>query len=163
MTGICVDCEKLSIGDVSFGVTDAAIKWFNKFQSDTDSRTRSVTAPIRKIEDILSDIIEIQEECSTDDWDDEGAKAISISALLEAMQFIRLLPVHLKLPDVVPSANGAINFEWRKGDYICNVELSGASEIVYSAYFSEVNRDYGMKPYIGKIPNKVTELIESMS
>ncbi len=163
MSGFCVECEPLSIGDVSFGVTDVAMKFLNCFQGDVKSHTRSVTAPIRKIEDILSELIEIQEECSDDNWDDEGAVAISISAMFEAMQFIRLLPVHLKLPDIAPSANGAINFEWRKDDFICNVELSGINEIVYSAYFSKVNRDYGMKPYFGKIPNKVIELIESMS
>jgi len=163
MSGICMDCEPLSIGDVSFGVTDAAMRVLNFFQDDVESHTRSVTAPIRKIEDILSELIEIQEECSEDDWDDEGAGAISVTALFEAMQFVRSLPAHLKLPDVIPSANGAINLEWRKGDSICNVELSGTNEIVYSAYFSKVNRDYGMKPYFGKIPNKVIGLIESMS
>jgi hypothetical protein len=163
MSGICMDCEPLSIGDVSFGVTDAAMKFFSFLQDDVETHTRSVTAPIRKTEDILSGLIEIQEECSHDDWDDEGTVAISFATLFEAMNFIRLLPAHLKLPDVVPSANGAINFEWRKDDYICNVELSGTNEIVYSAYFSKINRDYGMKPYFGKIPNKVIELIESMS
>ena len=163
MSGICMDCEPLSIGDVSFGVTDAATKFLNLFQDDVESHTRSVTAPKRKIEDILSELIEIQEECSHGDWDDEGAVAISIATLFEAMNFIRSLPVHLKLPDVVPSANGAISFEWRKDGFICNVELSGTNEIVYSAYYSKVNRDYGMKPYIGKIPNKVIGLIESMS
>ena len=162
MSGICMGREPLSTADVSYGVTAAAIKLLNFFQDDDDSRTRSVTAPIRKIENILSELIEIQEECSIDDWDDEGAVAISFATLFEAMQFIRLLPVHLKLPDVVPSANGAINFEWRKGDSICNVELSGGNEIVYSAYFSSANRDYGMKPYVGSIPHKVIELIESM-
>ena len=163
MSGICVDCKPWSIGDVSFGVTDAAMRLLNHFQDDTESHTRSVTAPIRKIEDIFSELIEIQEECGDDNWDDEGAVGISITTLLEAVKFIRSLPVHLKLPDVVPSANGAINFEWRKGDFLCNVELSGTNEIVYSAYYSKINSDYGMKHYIEKIPSKVVELIESMS
>lgn len=163
MSGICMDCKHFSIGDVSFGVTDAAISFFNFFQEDAEPHTRSVATPIRKIENALSEVIEILEECSESNWDDEGATPISLNTMFEAMQFIRLLPVHLKLPDIVPSANGAINFEWRKDNFICNVELSGINEIVYSAYFSKINRDYGMKPYFGKIPNKVIELIENMS
>ena len=39
MSGICMDCEPLSIGDVSFGVTDAATKFLNLFQDDVEYRS----------------------------------------------------------------------------------------------------------------------------
>lgn len=163
MSGFCLDCEPLTISDFSFGVTDAALRAVNYLRDDIELYTRSVTAPIRKKEEILSELIETQDECSMDDWDEEGASAISMAALLESITFINSLPAHLELPDVSPSANGAINFEWRKGAGLCNVELFGDNEIVYSAYFSRKNRDYGMKPFIEKIPDKVIELVESLS
>lgn len=162
MSGICLDCEPLlSTSDMSFGFTKTAVKFLDLFNNN--NHTLSATAPARKTEDILSELIEIHKECSEDNWDDEGALTISTEALFEAVTFLRMLPYNLTLPDVVPSSNGAFDFEWRKNGSRLNVELSGVGEIVYSAYFSRLNRDYGQKPYVEKIPKNLIELIKSIN
>lgn len=163
MSGICVECRQMSVNDVSFGFTDTAMKVLNFFQGTNATYTQSVTAPSRKRENIVSELFEIYERCSDGNWDGEGALAISSDTMFEALNFIRLLPADVRLPDVSPSTEGAIDFEWRKDRARCNIELSGSGEIVYSVYFSKYNRDFGIKPYVEKIPNNVIDIIESMS
>ena len=51
-------------------------------------------------------------ECNKENWDGEGAVAISPEAYLEAYKLISLLPSLRQMPEIIPSPNGQIGFEW---------------------------------------------------
>ena len=54
-----------------------------------------------------------------EDWDDEGAQAISLEACRMAIHFVRDLRRRLPdapLPKPAPSVLGAVSLYWRRGD-----------------------------------------------
>jgi hypothetical protein len=56
--------------------------------------------------------LESLEEYSVDDWDGEGARAISPEVIKIAASLLRRLPEGAALPDVAPAADGTVCMEW---------------------------------------------------
>lgn len=165
MTTICADCHQLLPNERSFGATvgECFGKLFPQAQDDDSDVTISVTATPAKQEDIISEILELFYSANTDNWDDEGAKAISTTALSEAIVFALMLPTSIRMPEVCPSSNGAIDFEWDFDDSRCNVEIFGDGKVVYAGYLAEDDREYGTKPFKRAIPKVLIDLLERMS
>jgi hypothetical protein len=52
------------------------------------------------------------EDFSFDDWDGEGARAISPDLIREAARLLSLLPDDVSEPEVAPASDGSICLEW---------------------------------------------------
>jgi len=164
MTTICADCPQLLPNERSIGATVEEYwgKIFPQALEDRSKATISVTAAPVKLEDILSEIIELFKLAKMYDWDGEGAKAISHRALREAINFAVMLPSGVSMPEVCPSSNGAIDFEWDFADTRCNVEIFGNGKIVYAGYLADDDREYGTKPFKTAIPKTLINLLERL-
>ncbi len=160
MSSICVNCPQLLPGDFSLGATMG--NFFKKTCDyfDVNSQTVSVTSQDSRQRDMFSELFDIYHECKEDNWDEEGAKAISRAAFIDAIKFIEIYPNYLPLPEVVPTMSGAFDFEWDSEEARCNVELTGDGNIVYAGYFSENDRDYGTKPFKSYIPEALLDIIK---
>lgn len=164
MTSVCMDSMPLLPNEHSIGATVVEYwgKIFPQVQEDRRDNTISVTAAPAKLEDIISEIIELFAKANINNWDNEGAKAITQIALRDAINFAVMLPSKIPLPEICPSSNGAIDFEWDFGDYRCNVEIFGDGKIVYAGYLAEDDREYGTKPFKTAIPKTLINLLERM-
>ena len=164
MTTICSNCPQLLPNERSIGATVEEYwgKLFPQVQEDRHDNTISVTSAPAKLDDILSEIIELFEQAKVNNWDGEGAKAITQRALRDAINFAVLLPSGILLPEVCPSSNGAIDFEWDFDDTRCNVEIFGDGKIVYAGYLADDDREYGTKPFKTAIPKTLINLLERM-
>lgn len=164
MTTFCADCPQLLPNERSIGATveEYLGKFFPQAEEQKRESTVSITAAPAKLEDILSEIIELFDMAKIHNWDDDGAKAISPAALRDAINFAVMLPIGISLPEVCPSSNGAIDFEWDFENSRCNVEIFGDGKIVYAGYLADDDREYGTKPFNKAIPRTLINLLERM-
>ncbi len=164
MTTICMDNMPLFPNERSFGATieECWGKLFPQVKVDRRDNTISVTAYPARLEDIISEIIELAATANVNNWDNEGAKAITHIAIRDAINFVVMLPSKISFPEVCASSNGAIDFEWDFDDCRCNVEIFGNGKIVYAGYLAEDDREYGTKPFKTAIPKTLINLLERM-
>lgn len=62
----------------------------------------------------LESLDEVQEECSSENWNGEGAKAVTPAVRARAERFLRSLPSSFPPPEVAADPDGEISFEWYK-------------------------------------------------
>ena len=92
---------------------------------------------------LVSEAFEIYIECSEPGWDGYDALALSQDSFSHARCFINLIPNWASQPDVVPSPDGWISFEWRS---LRNRTLSVTLEngvVIYAAALGPHHVRYG--------------------
>lgn len=126
------------------------------------SRSEQTAEPIyvRWKELIRDEILDVGITCSKEGWDGEDAAPISTDAIGRALNLIYLAPDTIRPPEIVPSADGEIAFEWRRGrDRILSL-VPHKSDIIFSAILGPINnRENGCKPLKNGWPVRVTELL----
>ena len=111
---------------------------------------------------LVSEAFEIYIECSEPGWDGYDASPLSQTSFLCARSFIELIPVWTPRPDLVPSPDGWISFEWRSP---MNRILSVTPEnrvLIYAAALGSQNVHYGrvsLEEYREKLPLHITEIL----
>ncbi|KAA5546998.1 hypothetical protein FYK55_00850 [Roseiconus nitratireducens] len=66
-----------------------------------------------------------------DGWDDDGAIAPSEDAIHVAKQFIRRGWVARNVPEVRPTADGGLQFDWRAGDRSLEIEVEADGSVYF--------------------------------
>ncbi len=61
---------------------------------------------------LISELGQLQDECSIPNWDGEESAPLSESAVRNAEKLIRLLPENLPMPEVSPEPDGSISLDW---------------------------------------------------
>lgn len=111
---------------------------------------------------LVSEAFEMYIECSEPGWDGYDASPLSEESFLHARSFIELIPVWAPRPDLVPSPEGWISFEWRS---LMNRILSVTPEnrvLIYAAALGSQNVHYGrvsLEEYREKLPPHITEIL----
>ena len=111
---------------------------------------------------LVDEAIEIYIECSEPGWDGYDALPLSPESFLYASTFIELIPVWAPRPDLVPSPDGWISFEWRS---LMNRILSVTPEnriLIYAAALGPQNVHYGsvsLEEYREKLPPSITRML----
>ncbi len=111
---------------------------------------------------LVSEAFEIYIECSELGWDGYDALPLSPESFLHASTFIELIPVWAPRPDLVPSPDGWISFEWRS---LMNRILSVTPEnriLIYAAALGPQNVHYGsvsLEEYREKLPPGITRIL----
>lgn len=109
---------------------------------------------------IVNEILDVAAANSVADWDCEGAEAISGEAIRKAINLIQLAPEWIRPPEIVPSSDGEIVFEWRMGrERIMSLAFHD-NELIFAAILgSRNNRERGCKPYTAGWPDRVLEIL----
>lgn len=111
---------------------------------------------------LADEVFEIYSECSESGWDGYDASPLSEDSVLHASSFIDLIPVWTPRPDLVPSPDGWISFEWRS---FPNRILSVTPEngvVIYAAVLGPQNLHYGrvsLEEYRERLPPQIAELL----
>ncbi len=111
---------------------------------------------------LVDEAIEICIECSEPGWDGYDASPLSRDSFLHARSFLDLIPVWAPRPDLVPSPDGWISFEWRS---FPNRILSVTPEngvVIYAALLGPQNVHYGrvsLEEYRERLPPHIAELL----
>ena len=67
---------------------------------------------VERIGGPIQAIYELQAECNRDDWNRDGATAISLETAAQAEKLLLALPAELPVPDIFADPTGAISFQW---------------------------------------------------
>lgn len=74
------------------------------------------------------------EECSSDGWDGERAKPISVEVLQCAKRFLDSFPLGMEAPEVGAEPDGAITFEWyRTPSKVISISIDGSGWLYFAA------------------------------
>ena len=111
---------------------------------------------------LADEAFEIYCECLEPGWDGYDASPLCEDSILHVRSFIELIPVWTPRPDLVPSPDGWISFEWRS---LPNRILSVTPEngvLIYAAALGPQNMHYGrvsLEEYREKLPSNITRIL----
>lgn len=124
-----------------------------------DERTSEPVSLIWK-QLILDEILDVAATCSSPGWDDAEALPISLEAVKRACNLIYLAPDSIRPPEIVPSADGEIAFEWRAGRNRILSLMPHGDDLVFAAVLGRRNdRESGCKELAKGWPVRVWELL----
>jgi hypothetical protein len=108
--------------------------WENFFQETASGEPR--TKALELLEQLLK-------ECSDDNWDGYGAKAINLDSYCEAWRLLVTLPTTIPLPEITIEPDGEIAFEWDKGTRrTFSISIGSMNKITYAGIFGS-NKAHG--------------------
>lgn len=136
------------------GVSETAKSW-TLLQAQGEGS--SVTIDNRRT-DLTNALWMAYREAAFDNWNDEGAKAVSPEALEYAHAFAAALPTTLPLPEVSAIPDGELMFEWDSGPRrVFAVAIGRDGTMNYAGYFGRASVLKGMEPFFDEIPAIVFE------
>jgi len=108
----------------------------------------------------LSDqLADVCQEASVPGWDGYDAEPIKASAVETARHLIALMPETIPHPDVVPSPNGEIAFEWDRGkDLLFSIRTHGEL-LVYAGLFGSNRKQHGQEPIDQELPQSISTIL----
>ena len=145
--------------DVSSGTSKSIPE---KASAASDSLSETSAGPRYSAEIILGllalikDIGDIYARCRLDNWDGDGATAISIAAYMHALQLLRHLPSDLPLPSAHPDSDGYIELEWYQAEKTFSILIGARSTLFWAGYYNHDKRRSGREPFDGMFPADLT-------
>jgi len=121
--------------------------------------SRSVTLDDQSIMNALSEVLE---ECSVDNWDGYGAKAISIESYRNAQLFVMTLPTTIPFPEISVDPDGEVSFEWYRGPrMVFSLSIGAHNEISYAGLFGH-NKVNGKEHFYDEIPKAIFDNLDRL-
>lgn len=104
----------------------------------------------------LSEVENLSEELSNENWDGYGATPISRDSAVEVQRFLKLLPPQIPMPEILPEPDGHIGLEWEL-DHDCWLILSfsGDGKIHYAGKFGGGVRTKGSEQFFFALPGEI--------
>jgi hypothetical protein len=104
------------------------------------------------------------DECKSANWDAEGAAPITEATYEEAQDFLALLPVTIRTPEIAPEPNGSMGFEWNKNNRVFVVSVKGRRTLSYagSGVFAPGEKPYGSVDFSDSIPSTIIAKIQKV-
>jgi hypothetical protein len=111
---------------------------------------------------IRDEILDVAAACSKEGWDGDEAVPISADSVGRTIKLIYLAPDGIRPPEVVPTIDGEIAFEWRLGKFRIISLLVHSDEISFSAILGALNnRESATKPLKNGWPTRLIEILTS--
>ena len=108
--------------------------------------------------DAIDAVLEVYMEARQQNWDGEGAFAVSVPTLDRACLFVLALPDGTPEPEPEASPRGSILFTWYAAPYRrLSVAVSGNGEIAYSALLGH-DRRRGTDLFTNTVPSDLLGL-----
>jgi hypothetical protein len=144
-----------ALGGLQPGVSDEALWVARRVAELAQGILQSATGQ-RRFGDPVSELAELMGQCTTDDWDGQGAAAIPASAFREALLILCLLPSSVSVPGVLPEPTGSIALEWyRDPQRVFIISVSGTKTIEYAALFAPGDESHGRINFEQSLPERL--------
>lgn len=144
-----------ALGGRQLGVSAEALQVAQRVAELAQRVFQSATGQ-RRLGDPVSELAELMEQCTTANWDGQGASAIPGSAFHEALLILYLLPSSVPVPSVLPEPTGSIALEWYRDPHrVFLVSVSGAKTIEYAALFAPGDESHGRTNFEQSLPERL--------
>ncbi len=109
-------------------------------------------------EDFISELFELAEECSIENWDGYDASPISGKAFNTVVKFVRSLPDGIALPEVSPEPDGSISLDWMPSRYrTFSLSVGESNQLAY-AWVDGFERGHAVAPFdFQTIPERILQ------
>ena len=108
-------------------------------------------------------LFEVFEECSSDGWDGEQAKPISVEVLQNAERFLSSFPLGIEAPEVGAEPDGAITLEWyRSPNKVISISINPDGWMYYAALIG-ASRRHGADYSLMGISDDLLDLISQIT
>jgi len=110
---------------------------------------------------VAAEILDIYNECSSEDWDCYGAEPVQWETVEQAFKFLELLPEDYLMPEICADPDGDICLEWygAKG-WIFSVSFIEDGIMVYVTSFGNEKLKSGNSILDSSIPLVILESIK---
>ena len=109
---------------------------------------------------IRGELEDVAENCSSENWDGYGASPITQLNLDQARVFIKNLPEGILPPEVTPSPDGAVAFDWmKKNNHIMSISVENG-RLIYAVIIGE-KKNHEEIPFYEELPEEVSKLLKS--
>lgn len=143
------------------GVSDAAKRISEILHTAVRGYVVSATGQAR-ISDPIAGLDQLYMECEQENWDGEGAKAISPNVLEEAQMLLLVLPSTIPVPEFVPERSGRIAFEWyRSPDRVYLLSTGGNRELEFAGLLGRGNEIHGKCNFAGALPGMIADHLKA--
>lgn len=149
--------------DVSSGTSKPDLQPFpTKALSNLDTLSETSAGPrysaeiIRGLPALITDISDIYARCRLENWDGDGATAISLAAYMHSLQLLSQLPSDLPLPSAHPDSDGYIELEWYHAGKTFSILIGARTTLFWAGYYSQDKRRSGREPFDGMFPADLT-------
>ncbi len=116
-----------------------------------------------ELEAALSEVCDIAEEYSTNNWDGEGAVAVSTSTVTIATRFMLSLPMNTAFPEAGVHRDGEISLSWAGGKgHRLTLSIGPTGRISY-AFMMGARRKNGTEWFADTVPSDVLGYILSFN
>ncbi|MSQ46887.1 MAG: hypothetical protein EXR78_00635 [Deltaproteobacteria bacterium] len=104
----------------------------------------------------ISQIATLANECAEAGWDGDEAAPINWMAADTAVQFIRVLPDNVPLPEFAPEPDGSISLDWIQSRHrLFSLSVGSSNRLAY-AWLDGSDRGHGVSWFDGeRIPPRV--------
>jgi hypothetical protein len=144
----------------SEGVSEAA-EDFSRKPTRVAFADNSVTIGHR-YSHLFQQIIEARATADHDDWDGDGAIAVSTSAVDAAIVLSTAFPQSLAVPTVLPEPTGEITFEWYKDSTHVAVVAVDGQFVRWSAIAGFDAPRSGAEPYLKLLPSSALDVVREV-
>lgn len=111
---------------------------------------------------IQGELADIWEECHQENWDGYDALPVTWDTYHNAEQFIRALPLGVRMPSIGAEPDGHIALEWYHAPYrTLSVSVSPDQELNFAALLGS-DKICGSTRFFGEVPKRILELIEQV-
>ncbi len=106
---------------------------------------------------------EVFEECSSEGWDGERAKPISVEVLRCARRFLSSFPLGMEAPEVGAEPDGAITLEWyRSPNKVISISINPDDRVYWAALIG-TSRRHGADYSLMGISDDLLDLISQIT
>lgn len=110
--------------------------------------------------DVRNELIGALKNCSTDNWDGYGAKALCLASYEEAFRFYLKLPITTPYPEVSVEPDGEIAFDWFNGpNRVFSVSIGSNCLLSYAGIF-ESGKIHGTEFFGDELPQEILHNIK---
>lgn len=143
------------------GVSDQSRAISSQFENVDKAalQTGSLGFPRQEASEAFFDALH---EANDEGWEGYGGKVISSWVVLSALNFIKLLPTNLPIPEITIDPDGEVLFEWYRSPYrVFSVSVGAYGKIAYAGLFGEVRMN-GSSFFADNFPRVLLEAIKKV-
>jgi hypothetical protein len=111
---------------------------------------------------LFRDVVNARAQAEHDDWDGEGAAAVTVAAVGHAIQLSQALAGALPIPDVSPEPSAGISFEWYRDIRHVAVLTVDGEFIRWAALIGDAAPISGSEPFTKTIPSEALDAIRAV-
>ncbi|MCY4304016.1 MAG: hypothetical protein OXC62_04425 [Aestuariivita sp.] len=150
--GARFDDNFIEIQDTSIGVSQELKDLLWRINRDFLGNTNETEIHLLQRNKLKKNIGEIYTKTCKEDWDSEGAAAITVISRDTALLLIDLLPQNINKPEISPTPHGEIDFDWSNDrQEMLTVSICPNGSLAWSAQYEHFTCQ-GDAPWSQKLP-----------